>query len=155
MRTFSDTRVVALGFYYTPTTDNEPNATPPHHPSMDHHPTCEDIDAELRMLLLDDDDDDNGGADCGIPRAPPPLPNSKLLELAETVQQLEARVLALENLLGDALNAFESLATQRLERAAMDAAHAVSHALAEAVVGTHAEGEMTPPASPRAVTQDI
>ena len=120
---------------------------------MDHHPTCEDIDAELHRLLLDDDDD--GGAGCGTPRAPQPLTNPQLLELVETVQQLEARVLALENLLGDALQAFESLATQRLERAAMDAAHAVSHALAEAVVGNHVEGETTPSTSPRAVTQDI
>lgn len=88
-------------------------------------PSCAELDAELSRLLLDDD----GGSGVGNSSRP------DAHDAHARVAQLEGRVLALETQLADALNAFQALAEQRIERAAMDAATAVSRALASAIVG--------------------
>ncbi len=80
--------------------------------------TEEELDAELARLLLDTDADADAGG--GGEESP----------AVDRVAQLEQRVAALERVLGDTLEAFQDLAEQRIERAAMDAAMAVRRAFA-------------------------
>lgn len=61
-------------------------------------PSTAELDAELARLLLDDNPT----------VAPPPT---------DRVAQLEDRIVALERVLGDTLEAFQDLAEQRIERA--------------------------------------
>lgn len=84
-------------------------------------PSTAELDAELSRLLLDDDDD-------ARPSSPPSRPSPPLP--TERERQLEERVLALERVLADRLDAFQELAELRIERAAMDAAMAVRRAFA-------------------------
>jgi len=78
--------------------------------------STEELDEELARLLLDTD----AGVD-GRGEGPPTV---------DRVAQLEERVAALERVLGDTLDAFQDLAEQRIERAAMEAAMAVRRAFA-------------------------
>ncbi len=111
-------------------------------------PSMDALDAELSRLL-DDEHDDVHAADVHamatfasvvVPPAavaPPPPPPPPADELVAQVAALEQRVVALEALLADSLQAFQELAEQRLERAAMDAAISVRRAI-DAVDGVDA-----------------
>lgn len=98
-------------------------------------PSCEQLDAELSRLLLDDDDDGDRDRHAVPANGAGGGGQDVAYDARACIAQLEGRVLALERQLADALNAFQALAEQRIERAAMDAATAVSRALATAVVG--------------------
>ena len=75
----------------------------------------DDLDKQLAALLVDDPGDS-------------PLPSQIQ---SERIASLEARVELMESKLRGALDAFEQLAEQRIEAAAIDAAMAVQRHLAK------------------------
>ena len=88
--------------------------------------SCDDLDAELHRLLLEDDEqvDEACAGRVSLRPAPPPPPSRAV------VMDMNARIVAIEELLDERLDKLQSLAEARIYAAAVDAAHSVRRALA-------------------------